>query len=479
MSTHEGNDVYSHDLFARPSPSLSRMRSKWVVRSGLSISTIVPFLFLAVVYFDVVKHYRVMEMLGGYLVRIWILPVTVLVVLAARRILRRKTLLYGREITVGYVLLGGYLVCGVFSLLVNEGMYDVGKYGLIMFAPVTTYFIVLELFRNTRSIETAIKVLFATAIVLALYAQYSFGFGSAGGGVEFEALQTNVGVLSANEGLVVGGVRRLTLPGLEQNQFAAMLSILVLFGLYFYLNSKGWRKLIYSAGTGILVWTVLATLSRSAVIGLFMGLLVFLWYYRQSRLFLILGVAGIAYATVNSDPLIGRLANLIYQIEPYTGLPISEYLISDASQRAGQFDHFEIVGTSLLAFLEAPLVGVGVTEMLNRVFIQDHNRYLYLISTVGALTTGCYVAFILWLTSKCRLVVLSHWRRGTNPGLGVALFAACVLMIFRFLSQSNEAYYYWILFGLTAAWVRASSSVLGRTPTLGRWPNSHVGRSRP
>jgi hypothetical protein len=479
VSTNIGKHDHTHYRDVRPAPSFSRIRSNWTARSGIGISAIIAHLFLMVVYFDVVKHYRIMEILGGYLIKVWILPVTALGVLVASRIVRRKTLLFGREIAAGYLFLGGYFAFGVFSLFVNEGIYEVGKFGLVMFAPVTTYFIVLDRFNDMRSIEAAVKVLFSTAVVMALYAQYAFGFGSGSGGVEFVLLQTNVGVMSANEMLMEGAVRRLTLPGLEQNQFAAMLSILVLLGLHLFLYSQGWVKWFYLGGTGLLVWTVLATLSRSAIAGLFMGLLVFLWYYRQSRFLLMLGVAGIAYSVVSSDALITRLAELLYQIESYTGFMVTEYLQLDIARGVRRFDHFEIISRSLLAFRESPLVGVGLTGMLDRTLIQDHNRYLYLISTVGLLTTGCYVAFIFWLTSKCWVTIRRLQRRATNPSLGVALLAACVFIIVRLVSQSNEAYYYWILLGLTAAWVRVSCSDLASGPSLTRWPTIHAGGGRP
>ena len=91
--------------------------------------------------------------------------------------------------------------------------------------------------------------------------------------------------------------------------------------------------------------------------------------------------------------------------------------------------------------------------------VREHNRYLYILSTAGLLTLIPYVAFILGLIIIARKTFLNKLKSNRSiQDIGLVLYPSVLLFAIQINNAGMETYYYWIFFGLAAAWIRNSKS---------------------
>ncbi len=123
--------------------------------------------------------------------------------------------------------------------------------------------------------------------------------------------------------------------------------------------------------------------------------------------------------------------------------------------------HMESVGRAHKDIKYAPFLGQGVTSMIEKYgrgsweWGLEHNRYLYIATTAGMLTVIPYILFILALAvlSFRTLRRYSEQSRG-ELHIGMILFASVLLFGVHLFNCGLERYYYWVFFGLAAAWIR-------------------------
>ena len=143
-------------------------------------TAVMPWLFylsLAVVvfnYFEIHHNLWLFLLLDGYVIKLW-LPPLALVVLALA--MTRRFGCFGLSLK-GYgrlnLLLALYVLFGLMSLVRNESPYQIGKYGLIMFGPLTLYAAVVMVCDDNRKIEKILKALFWSGVILSLYVLYLY-----------------------------------------------------------------------------------------------------------------------------------------------------------------------------------------------------------------------------------------------------------------------------------------------------------------
>lgn len=441
----------------------SERASKVPIRYGPILWALTVFV-VGLCYFEVVRHFFLIKALGGYLIKIWLPPALLLAVLLLVKLERGCLAWQERGLAVGHLFLAGYVGFGLMSLFATESLFNVGKLGLIMFAPVVVYLIILEIVQTNEAIERLLVWLFWAGVLFALHAQYVFLVAMQSSGFEFETFQTNVGEMDTGtiatfhgEGVTRGETMvRTTLPGLEQTKFSAMLALLCLSGLYMSKCRGGWLKIGYLAGCALMFVTVIATLSRSTLAAFVVGLVTYIWYSKQHRALLVpfLGLGAILVMT--NDFFIDRLlltltgSGWFGDSEWVQALALARGL-SEIRPEA----HLDTMPVSLDLFMSSPFLGVGISHMQSVVEVEEHNRYLYMLSTTGVLTLLPYVGFIVWMLLKVRAVLKS--KRGLkieHAQLGHLMAAALVFSLVKLNAENSETFYYWVFFALAAAWTR-------------------------
>lgn len=423
-------------------------------------------------YFEVVRHFYLIKALGGYLVKIWLPPVALFAILLVMKLKRAQLSWWTRGLDTGHVFLVGYAVFGLASLFATEGLYNVGKLGLIMFAPLAVYLIILEVMQSNEALERMLVFLFWAGVVLSIHAQYVFLVGFQTGSFQFETFQTNVGEMDTGALATFRGVGggqgetaiRTTLPGLEQTKFSGMLSLLCIGGLYLGMKRVGWGKLAYLVGSAGMFLTIVATMSRSTLAALAAGIAVYVWYNRRERVLMVPLICTGLVAVVMNDFVVDRILLLFTGSGWFNDWEwVQAVALARGLTEIRAEAHLDTVPISLDLFMSSPLLGVGISQMQSIVEVEEHNRYLYMLSTAGLLTLLPYVAFIFWLILKTRTILLSDLSRNTaDPRLGCLMLAGLVFSAIKLNAENSETFYYWVFFALAAAWIRHRVSVSTR-----------------
>jgi hypothetical protein len=208
----------------------------------------------------------------------------------------------------------------------------------------------------------------------------------------------------------------------------------------------------------------MSTMGRSAFAALFAGMVVFGLCLRRNRVLAVAMFAGAVVFVLSSPALVERFLILL-QVPQWLGR--FEWAQNFAAQRGlfGWRDepHLYAIEYSMAFVRSAPWFGVGITTMQANVPVEDHNRYTYMLSTAGWLTLLPYAAFIGWLLAKTALTMLRVKQAERPTDLGALLLAMSVMCAIKLTAENMEAYYYWAVFGLAAAWVRNETIVLSAT----------------
>ena len=109
-----------------------------------------------------------------------------------------------------------------------------------------------------------------------------------------------------------------------------------------------------------------------------------------------------------------------------------------------------------------PILGYGIGRLLAEHATAEgswhieHNRYLFILSTSGLLTVVPYVLFHAVSGCCCpgKRFRAGRGLREQDFHLGILLFPALILFALQIINCGQERYYYWVFFGLAAAWIR-------------------------
>lgn len=207
-------------------------------------------------------------------------------------------------------------------------------------------------------------------------------------------------------------------------------AIMVLIGYYFFQRKMGITKWVYGLSTLAFAFTLLITESRGAVIGLFLGFVIFAYYSGHKRKMLFLTFL-----------LLGLVALMLHQPEWF---PRGEILFSSIRDRQ------EIWLSTFEMFQKKPVTGWGLLGIYFadrtvydylRVY-HAHNILLTLATTLGVV--GLFVFFyMMWsllqeirilFQANCRLTPLLSGMQAMILGQGVFDFTImspqiCVLFI--------------------------------------------------
>lgn len=430
-----------------------------------------------IIYFETFNHYWFIRGTGGYVIKVWLPSVLLVSAFYCRRLMQGRLEYPVRNTAPLTMMIGAYILAGSMSLLIHESPYYMGKFGLIMFGPLTLYFAIIYGFRDNRNIESLLKLLFILGIIYSIYSLYLFYI------VGPDAWQDTViqkkFMLSDTKGVeanpyaytsfntIKGLIIRVSPPGIDEPKFGGMLGPLVLVGFYYAINAQKVVRALYFAGSVLLSISVMVTLSRASIGALFAGLLFFFIIQKNKfsgimgLLIIILVVAimiSVPGALDRSLQLVGNFP-LLAEVKMVNELLMEREVIMSVD---GHVESYK-VGFDLLP--DAPfggLLGIGMSEFENifhsgNRFTVPHSRYMKILNTAGYLTVIPYIGFILLLIYISRRTIKEEDKLVNGNDLGRVLLPAVMLLAVRLNNQSMETYYYWIFFGLTAAWIRNSA----------------------
>ena len=257
-----------------------------------------------------------------------------------------------------------------------------------------------------------------------------------------------------------------------------MLAPLVLFGFLLAARAGNWQGWLLFIPSIFLLYTLIGTAARSSFLAFLAGLVPFLWYIRRKRLLVLLIVIATAGLLCQQPFMLYRTgllagAALSRAVELTGGQSASPLRRSIDSSMKRLDDnvkkrmpiqkdgHIESVPETLERARNYPILGYGIGSLLAEHATAEgswhieHNRYLFILSTSGLLTVVPYVLFLLsllWLSRKAFPARRGLREQDFHPG--ILLFPALVLFALQINNCGQERYYYWVFFGLAAAWIR-------------------------
>jgi len=418
---------------------------------------------LSFVYFDVYFHYWFLNLTGGYVFKIWLPPLMMLlctaVVVLWKLNLRPNVKGLGSILAIGCL----YLFFGSLSLLRHESTYFAVKYGLVMFGPLMVLTIGLLAFQRESQISFVLKIFLIIGLLFCIYVLYLNDF------LDYIALtkqpyilkhmwsdKTTVTSLSLN---YVGDLtqktffaRSRTLKFIDEPAFSAMLIPLVLYGFHLAAqNLTRWGRYLYFL-PAFLLWTMTNTGSRGSIVGFCVGLLVYLYFIREKKKDVRI-ILTLTFVLFCSNPyLLYRAAQTLGQVIKLLGGP--NFFETIPINYDG---HVLSIAKTFEAIKNSPVWGVGVSNFSGEFASPEwgmgveHNRYLYIFATTGLVTILPYVCLIAGLIIKAARTVFKSLNR---QSLGPVLLGSSIALAVHLNNCGQERYYYWIIFGFTAAWIK-------------------------
>ena len=457
-------------------------------RNGAGPRELAPLAFfftagvLLYTYFDVYHHYWLLKWVDGYVVKAWLPPA--LLLLFALWQIRRHVSLPNRfaGLTFPTLFLGAYILFGSISLAWHEDLSHAVKYGLMMFGPVMVYLAVILLFRDNRCIEKVLLVMFGAGVLLSAYVYYMYeirGYMSwIGEPLTMRWMWTRQEaheVLQFNYYISYGYFAYTkTLKLIDEPAFSAMLAPLVLFGFLRSARSSSWKRWGFFILNLVLLYTLIGTASRSSFVALVAALVPFLWFIRRQRLQVLLIVISIAallyqqpFMLYRTGLLAGAAASQLAKLADDSQVPLVISTLKKldnaiAERMPVQKDgHIESILKTLERARANPMLGYGVGKLINEHSTPEsrwrveHDRYLFILSTAGLLTAVPYFLFVLsllWLAWKA--VLAGRGSRDADGSIGILMLSAVFFFTLQLNNCGQERYYYWVFFGLAAAWIR-------------------------
>lgn len=434
-------------------------------RSGYFLTLIA--VVTVILYFDIVNHYWFIKLSGGFLIKIWIPPLLLFLFVLIRMMVKKENIFSISKINLFLLF---YAISGIVAMLLNEPLNFAIKYYLIMIAPVWFYVVISETIRDNKDIELLIKVLFFCGLGFCLQT-ISYGLQSKESSLVQEEFVSSAGNAISFGGDPIFRVKDEGTEGtyttlsrgvlnVEHSNYCGMLTPLFLFGIMYYMRSKGKDKFIYLGGSFLMLSQIIDTNSRSGIATVLVGIFILFWcLYRYEKtervkivIMLTLGVTAVVVYLIAFSKwmLFIRFLGFFTMVELPPFLREYQYLLqfSDAVD-----PHIATMGESFNTFLASPLFGSGFVFKGEE--DQELNRYLFILASAGVFTFISYVLFFGGLIVSTRKTMLNFKPLKSHElNYGYLFFAFGIAFLFKLNNQGQELFYYWIVFALASAWIR-------------------------
>jgi hypothetical protein len=409
-----------------------------------------------------------LNLLNGYLLRIWIPPFLLASWIVLKKIVRKEKIFEWNVINTSLVL---YAAFGLAAMLVHESLYLSGKYYLIMTAPIWAFAVVVAWTESEKDIERILSVLFCCTVLLMLYHFLLQIVPAKLPEFLTRDVVTHLGnYMALGEDVYKvfdpkGGPGELHRRGLwsyEYGKYAAIVSPMALYAFYQFIRRADWVRFVYLAVSAGLIYQIVYTLSRTGIASLAVGtavLIVCLFISEKCKrrwvvfltLFLAVELALILY--FHRPFLIKRY---LQAMNVFGSVQVNQALIDMGAHWEESVKvpdpHIQSARDSLAAWLKSPLLGVGFTKIHD---FRELNRFIFILTSAGLLTFVPYLlSFITIMSRTFRAMIHFGGSRRSGMNLGHLFFAIAVMYVVKLnIFEALESYYYWIAFGLATAWV--------------------------
>ena len=445
-------DVHRSFLKSDINQRISRLN--FIVIAGVTI-------FL---YFDLSIDLVFLQLIGGYLIKVWVPPLILLSMLLFRKAMGKDS--SSLNLNISNLMLFLYALFGLTAMLYHHEVLLMIKYYLIMIAPVWFYYVLTRTLNNNRDVELMLKVIFACCVFYSFETTYLNFLYLSNPALTFE--------LKTSAGNVVGGsgFSELKIQGdmisrgfflVENSRYCGMLLPGVLFGILLFVISNAKIRYLYILLSMFMIMTMLIGMSRSGIAAAFVGVAVLLWsLIRYSNIkksiillyssLIILGLAAY-FITAEKNTQI-RFAQIIHAADiEFVSDFLNAYDLIDSNLAAIEDPHIQTISQSFEAFLDNPIMGAGYTYVNEQ--IQEHNRYLFILASSGILAFLAYVVFFVTQTAVTGKM-LQKYARSDDPMIkyGYLYYACNIMVLVKLMVEGPEGFYYWIIFALSSAWAR-------------------------
>ena len=360
--------------------------------STLMMWVVLP--IVAIMYYQVYYHYWFLQLMGGRIMRLGlvILPLS-FVTLNYSLIGRKQSGIRNDSIHTINIILLVSVIFSTSSIIANEMDYNNVRIYLGYIAyPVVLYFSILGVYKSSDHIKATMGIIFFLALIFGIYAMYYYITHDTGRILEYYLSNDVTGLGELDIALSYGGsfagadgirVFRLTIPGLSSPTFPSLLMLPIIIGLCFFKSANGIRKWVYLAATTFLLFCLVWSFSRAAIISIFGGMLYLIWKRVFDR-------KDVYVFVIISTIMIGILGyNNIYNVARNYGIRFAT--IDPGNLISGSTDpRVKVFFHSLMLWTDCPLIGCGSTRFIDtqeELFgsVGDHNYYSRILATRGLL----------------------------------------------------------------------------------------------
>lgn len=435
-------------------------------------------------YFELMSQVWFLNILNGYLIRVWIPPLALFLFVLVKKISDKEKLFKPDFLNLSLLF---YSLFGIISMLCNGTLFDAIKYYLIMIAPVFYYIFIIECFKNNDDIELILRVLFFSSIFICLHEIYLMVINNILPISVTKSIATNLGnsvqLSEAFYSEMQNGEWVVSSRGLrsyEAGKVSAMMIAPILFGIFNYFKSSKKARYFYLVVSLAFIIFILDSMSRSGIISLCAGLIVLLGLlYKNEKtrrknvaiIGFIIILVTIFYSVFLEPQVMRRCLQLLNFLDVDI---INNYLEKYGMENFGGGvnketfldPHLKSIITTSKQITGGVVAAGGKFIFLMRLFfgsgyitaeqvLREHNRYFFIIASAGILTFIPYILFLFRLTfiiKKTAFEVVSKVSAGIN--LGHLFFACSIAFLLKLMNEGMETFYYWIIFSLASAWVR-------------------------
>lgn len=415
-------------------------------------------------YFDVVNHFWFLNLLGGFLIKIWLPPFLLFLYVLCKMIARQENILSIRSINLPLL---GYAFFGLVAMFLNDSLRGAIKYSLIMIAPVWFYVALTDGLKENRDVIRILKVLFFCGFLFCIQTAY-YRIQSIDHPLEEQEIVTSAGNVIGFGGVTAeikvkedgGAVEHSRgVLNVEHGNYCGMLAPLSLFGIMSFIYTRRWVRFAYLCASVLMLAQIIDTMSRVGMMTAAIGIsIMFLLIYRNDKnkrkmLLALAGsmvLAGLTYIfAFNKAFILLRFLTIfnMFELPQFLSEPLSNIVHHDVID-----PHVATMIESIQAFLSSPLFGAGY---IVREGLQELNRYLFILSSAGIFTFISYMMFFFGLLYLLYRTMNSCTAKDTDGmNYGYLFFASAVMFLFKFFNQGQELFYYWIIIALASAWAR-------------------------
>lgn len=422
-------------------------------------------------YYAINEHYWFLSIFNIfnilYMLPSWIFPLSLFYVIVCVKLFNGDLGVRLSNVKRMHLVLACFVIFSTISLYVKEhSFYQIGIYFIMTNYAVLLYGVIFLFLTNNNDIEKILKVLFFLGLIFCIYQifiHYIIGYQF----YNFEIFELKylfsdrISVLDYSKDFYPdenGRNMRLSFPGLGCTPFATALGPLVILGIYYARYNKGAIRFFYYMASIFMIFNIFQTGSRMPLIAFGVSLLIFVRHLYKKNNYVIAAML-LVFGFIMINPHIKeRFASSIGTVAYY------KHLITENSGQVlimlTTIPHLDTLAVTIPAIIKSPVFGMGSTSYYSAASedheYQEHNRFNEILITRGLIVALPYLIFIILLIAASRRMSLNSSKKAygiSSYNIGIVFYPVTLMAALNLFNRTYDDYY-WIIFGLSAAWIR-------------------------